>query len=323
MKSEQEFKAFYSGGLLPILKDMERERKSITRLFIPTVILPAVLIGLKFLLSWRHVNVVIFIIFAFITLFLGGIFWFIYYMIVSKRLEALKTRFKAEVVAKIVSFIDSSLTYSKFGYIEKSEYKESKLFLPHIEEYSGSDLVSGTIGKTNFRFSEIESFRKTQPGDKNIIQVIFIGMFFVCDFNKNFKTETVVLPDVGERYFGSLGTKYQKMNMSRDEFVKMEDPEFEKYFVVYSKDQIEARYILTPSLMKKITELKIRTNKGIFLSFIHSKIFIAIQTLKPLEPSFFGSLVNENLIREYFLYLDSMVGIVEELDLNTRIWTKE
>ena len=57
----------------------------------------------------------------------------------------------------------------------------------------------------------------------------------------------MVLPDVAERCFGSLiGNFFQKMNFSDGSLVKLENPDFEKLFSVYSHDQIEARYILTP-----------------------------------------------------------------------------
>jgi hypothetical protein len=48
----------------------------------------------------------------------------------------------------------------------------------------------------------------------------------------------------------------QSNNFSRDELVKMDDNNFEKEFVVYSSDQIEARYILSHLLMKKLLIFK-------------------------------------------------------------------
>ena len=67
------------------------------------------------------------------------------------------------------------------------------------------------------------------------------------DFNKHFNVKTYVLTDTAEKMFGFLGKKLQSMNSSRDDLVYLENPDFEKQFVVYSSDQIEARYILSPS----------------------------------------------------------------------------
>ena len=107
----------------------------------------------------------------------------------------------------------------------------------------------------------------------------------------------------------------------RGELVKMDDPEFEKLFVVYSKDQIEARYILSTSLMKRIIDFKKKTKKDIYLSFINNKIFVAISYYKNLfEPRIFSTLINFDLIKEYYEDMVIAIGIVEELNLNTRIW---
>ena len=72
----------------------------------------------------------------------------------------------------------------------------------------------------------------------------------MADFNKNFNGHTVVLPDTAEKILGKFGQSLQSMS-SRGELVKLEDPEFEKEFCVYGDDQVEARYILSPALMKR------------------------------------------------------------------------
>ena len=49
---------------------------------------------------------------------------------------------------------------------------------------------------------------------------------------------------------------------SHGELVKLEDPEFEKSFVVYSGNQTEARYILSTSLMRRILDYKVNCKKN-------------------------------------------------------------
>jgi hypothetical protein len=133
-----------------------------------------------------------------------------------------------------------------------------------------------------------------------------------------------VLADTAESAFGSLGTFFQKMNMSRPKLVKLEDIEFEKAFAVYGTDQIEARYILSTSLMQRIMEFRKKTGKNIAMSFIDSNVFIGIPVSKELfEAPLFSTLVSYPMIAEYYNYLAMCIGIVEDLDLNTRIWTKE
>jgi hypothetical protein len=51
----------------------------------------------------------------------------------------------------------------------------------------------------------------------------------------------------------------------------MEDPEFEKRFVVYTEDEAEARYILTPKLMHTMLMLSYRIICRLLLSLLPGK----------------------------------------------------
>ena len=134
---------------------------------------------------------------------------------------------------------------------------------------------------------------------------------------------TLVLPDTAEKLFGKLGQNLQAFS-SRGDLIKLEDPEFEKEFCVYADDQVEARYILSPSLMQRIVEFKRKWNTKVYLSFRDSKVYIAIKMDKNLfETRLFKSIVDYNFIEANIRFLALLTGIVEDLNLNTRIWTKE
>jgi len=87
---------------------------------------------------------------------------------------------------------------------------------------------------------------------------------------------------------------------------------------------VEARYILSPSLMQRIVEFKRKWNTKVYLSFRDSKVYIAIKMDKNLfETRLFKSIVDYNFIEENIRFLILLTGIVDDLNLNTRIWTKE
>ena len=187
----------------------------------------------------------------------------------------------------------------------------------------------GSVGKTEVRFSEVHAEYKTESRDskghrKTHWHTIFKGLFFIADFNKEFHGRTVVLPDTAEKLFGGFGKMLQKMNLSRDELVKLESPEFEKEFAVYGTDQVEARYILSTSLMERILNFKRKTRMPVSVAFVHSNVCLALETRKNMfEPRIFRTLLDFDLVSDYLEDLQLAVGIVEELNLNTRIWTKD
>jgi hypothetical protein len=191
---------------------------------------------------------------------------------------------------------------------------------------SGNDYVKGQIDGINIQFSDIHAQKRNQNSKgRDTWSTIFQGLFIVADFNKHFKGETIVLPDTAQSTFGDLiGHWLQSNNAARDELVKMDNPEFEKEFVVYSSDQIEARYILSHSLMKKLLDFKHKSKHSVYISFIGTHIYIAISYDRDLfEPSVFHSLLDYKVAMEYVKTLHLAIGVVEELKLNQKLWSKQ
>ncbi|MDD3276584.1 MAG: DUF3137 domain-containing protein, partial [Kiritimatiellales bacterium] len=126
------------------------------------------------------------------------------------------------------------------------------------------------------------------------------------------------------KLFGKLGQTLQGIGKSHGELIKLEDPEFEKAFAVYSTDQVEARYILSPALMRRMLEFKAKTGTKVYFSFTGDEVNIGISSTKNrFEPKLFSTVLDIEMAREFVDDLQLALGIVDDLNLNTRIWTKE
>lgn len=102
--------------------------------------------------------------------------------------------------------------------------------------------------------------------------------------------------------------------------VRLENVGFEKEFVVYADDQNNARYILTPVIMERILTLRKKSGDIIYISFIGSKVYVALSFKKDyFEPRVFSSLVDFSEIQTIYEIIYLTIGIVEDLNLNTRI----
>ena len=200
----------------------------------------------------------------------------------------------------------------------------SRIFTNSVDRYSGDDYISGTIGQTRIEFSEVSASEVTKDSKGNeTVNRFFWGIFFIGDFNKEFKGQTYVFPDKAERMFGSVARFFQSMDKSRGQLMHLDDPDFEKLFKVYSTDQIESRYILTHSLMQRLINFQTKSKHSISIGFINSNIYIAIPKNRDLlEPRRWGNPVTDKALYEYFEDLSIAISIVEELNLNLRIWTK-
>jgi hypothetical protein len=253
---------------------------------------------------------------------MGGFLIFMFFYRHEK--AGFDTLFKDHVIEKLIHLIDPSLRYEKSRSILEEEYRRSELFLESVDRFEGSDLVSGQADEVNLRFSFLHVEKKERDkNNKEQWHDIFKGLFFIADFNKTFHSKTVVLPDFAEKTLGVLGSWMQSLNVARGQLMKLDHVEFEKAFVVYGEDPIESRYILSHALMEKIVQLHQKIRKPLYLSFVDSQIFIAIPYTKSLfEPILTQSLLEFASIRGYFELLNTMIGIVEELKLNEKLWSR-
>ncbi len=235
--------------------------------------------------------------------------------------------FKHKVIRKIVEFVDpnGSFIYS-FKPNQQSNYNaflSSRLYANRPpDRFSEEDCVSGTLGQTHIFFSEIHAERKTKDSDGHRkYTTLFQGLFFQANFNKSFKGTTFIFPDLAERLLGGFGKALQAKKSRHGELIKLEDPEFERLFAVYGSDQIEARYILSTSLMQRLIDLRKKVNQEIFVAFVANQIYIGISSSQDLfEPRVFRSMLEFAPAHEYFETLQMMLGIVDDLNLNLRIW---
>jgi hypothetical protein len=321
MKNLSEITDFYYKVLFPTLKELEKERKALRyRIVLVGVAFTffMFIISLIVVSSLSYdVNILIFI--GFVYLALGG---YIY----KRLIKDYSIEFKEKIIKPLIIELDSNLSYFPSQHISQSLFKKSKLFTSRVDRLSGNDFVKGKIDGVKIKFSDIHAEKREKNSqNKNIWTTVFQGLFIVAEFNKNFHAKTVVIPDTAQSHFGDLiGGWLQSNNFSREELVKMDNIEFEKEFVVYSNDQIEARYILSHTLMQRLLNFQRKLKNPVYISFIGDSIHIAIEYNKDLfEASVFHSLLEYKVAMEYVQTLHLAIGIIDELKLNQKLWSKQ
>ena len=223
--------------------------------------------------------------------------------------------YKTHIIPQVVEQYCAGGRYNALDGIDEETFMSSCLFNTTPDRYDSEDMIEGHIGQTAFHFSEVRAQKEVTIETKNGTHTtwvdIFRGVMFVADFNKDFKGLTTPVPNSGGR----------KWLAGRDR-VEPEKPQLMKAFLVCSTDQIEARYLLTPGLMERIMGLWKRYPKQLSISFTGSCILVARSCSKNhYEASLWKSL-EQSLERDMAL-IDGMTSIVEELNMNTRIWSKE
>ena len=352
-KTDAYFIHYFEKTLFPHIKSLEKQRMQLLRIGLLAALVPSVLAGLLVLVSkplgaitgvvgyfiWptfmmlkyrpyrtrfkqRIITKILEFIDSDVRLNHGGNFSYSQYPANASEpnlsvFQMLLGSINSQISLLFDSELDNCSDATRFAFCE------SRLFDKTPNRFSEEDCIQGKWGKTQLYFSEIEANRRENNSDgKTEYDTIFKGLFFKATFNKTFQGHTVVVPDFGRKRFGFLGNMFQSLNKNHgEELIKLEDPEFERLFAVYGDDQVEARYILSPSLMQQLINLQKKLDKELRIAFMENSIFIAISFKKNLfEPRIFRSLLNPEPTLEYFQILQTMLGIVDELNLNRRIW---
>lgn len=298
---------------------LKRQKTCLVILFVPLAALVAV--GLAAGMD------PVFLISAGIWLIVGLI---IYYFRAGSLATRYKSDYKNTVIPKLLQGIDPQLAFDPERGISSGSFVGSELFTKQPDRYSSEDLVSGNYGKTYLQLAEVHAEdRQTTTDSKGRSQTryvtIFKGILLIADFHKDFTGRTFVLPDTAEKLFGRFGRHLQKLSGRRNtDLVHMEDPEFEKTFAIYSTDEIECRYILSTAMMRRLLEMRQRFGSDVRVGFKESNIVLAVpRTGSFLEPSTSCPATDATQVKSMLSQLQYFLDTIEELDLNTRIWSKK
>jgi len=316
--SHENLKQLFDAELKPSIEGIETKRKGVLRSFIVMLVIIASILPVVLLVTpqlYLNVIVLFVLIIAATVFFVKG----------AVRFLKFRSEYKSSVVKKVVQFINPNYHYDANKHISLNDFMMSKLANNKVNKAIGDDYVCGKIDKTVFEFSELvaqNEYETTDSEGKKVKQTDthFNGLFFLADFNKHIQGETFVMPDTAERLLGKFGQSLQKS--SKGDLVKLENPEFEKYFAVFSTNQTEARYILTPTMMEGMVNIRKKIGKNFYFSFVGERVYCGIEFNQALfEASIFRSVSFKDV--EFMHSLFTLIEtIVTEMNLNTRIWTK-
>jgi hypothetical protein len=223
---------------------------------------------------------------------------------------AFRAEFKQRVVAKIVAAVLPGATYDPDLALARSVVDASGL-LDHDVAYRGDDLVRGAIGRTPFAMGDVAAGISRRGN----LRSTFHALLFHAEFNRSLSGRTLVVP---------AGQTPQAVDLSRGLApVSLESPEFAAAFSVYASDPVEARYVLTPNTMERLVGLARLVGRPLYAAFDRRRVFVALDNGKgAFEALAFGGEKAWAEVRDFAALFDSARAIVEELELNTRIWTK-
>lgn len=302
-----EFKAYFVENILPYLCEIEKMRKRNINLIILIFVLN-ILICIPIMLNVADITpsspdgVPVLAIIMLLIMSPG--------LIIPLALrENYKKKMKASIYAKLLSWYGNFL-HTIGGDIAGigSELQNLCIFKYH-KNISINDCFYGEYNGLKVSIEELNITYNMGDGKKQTrVDDIFRGLMITTDMNKNFDCHAIILEDKGV--------------FNPDEFyglqrVALEDIEFEKRYEMYSNDQVEARYIMTPSFMTRMTRLP--RDKKIMAAFKDQKAYIFMKCNNMFEIPFLKPATDFKYYQSVLAELADILSIIDSLKLEQDI----
>ncbi len=261
---------------------------------------------------------------GFCTLFASGT---IYYY----AQQDLQAALKQQVVGPMLRRFGDNLNYRPKRGLSESNIGHSGLF--HFRTaVQGKDFLQGQYGRTAFVCSYLEIHELGRPSNSPVWMKKtlgynrregFNGWMIIADGHKHFKGRTLVFPDKLEKHLGGwLSKRLSGMRFSNLQPVDLEDPDFEREFEVYTSDQVEARYLLTPDMMERLLKLKSKLRTEIKVAFNRGTVYIAIEGIESLDVDLHRPLKAGWEKSKVDARWSLICAVIDGLGLNERLWSK-
>lgn len=248
------------------------------------------------------------------------------------------------VIKDMVQYIsgDSNSIYEPNKRICIENIKDMELFNLDNLKYNGNNAISTNYNGNHMNFADMEIYyykdkiKEEKAYDKDgkeyikktvdkVKKYVFDGCYISATLNKKIAEHIYLIPN----NFADLiinGTLKDYITYSGEE-IQLENIEFSKKYKVYSDDEIQARYILSLSLMEKINEIDDILKGKKYIVFKAGRRFVIclegfkIENLRKISLPFNynSSKLKENL-KYIFENLNKLFEIYNILELGNDIY---
>jgi len=216
----------------------------------------------------------------------------------SSKVKALSQDYKANLLPKAVESLIPGSTFNIHGGFDEMEIYRSYV-LSEEDRYSSEDLFMGEWDGVGFKTADVVLKDVRSNGKSTTVVTVFQGRVIRLDFEKPFVTDMCLMQ---KRYLTTWGFPgYQK--------IQTESIEFNQAFSIISKSDLGAFQLLKPDFMEKLLGLDQRINDRISISFIHNRLYIALNTNKDTFDFDFKTGIPENPLKE----ISENVELIKEL----------
>lgn len=315
-----EFDAYFDAEIAPELEQIEGQRRILSALIVVLLVLAGAGLLLFFLADWltgvTGLDKDLFGFGGFGLMGIGGIGAVLTY-------RYAKAPLKEVLVGRTCNYLGLDYSHKKFDF-PVDRFREADVVGKH-DSRKLEDRIAGTHNGVDLQLcearlerTEYDDDRESNGNREKKTVTVFEGLLLMCSFEKPFTAHTLVMSDATW-----LGNKLVGLS-KRGERVTLEDPRFERAYEVYSEDQVEARFLLNPTFMERLTELanRLGSARQLVMAFNGHDLMLA---LRSNENRFEGGSIFKSYLEggreradELFDELHLIHEVIDVLDLSSR-----
>lgn len=320
MKSFEELQEYFDETVKADLLELEERRLKMhrTRLLLGALNALVVLLNASMILLGEFHPLTL----VFSMVLVPFIFFYIYKF--GYHDHTLVETYKREIVARLLEFIDPSLTYSPEEHVPFQDFHESGFFPLRPDHFSGDDLITGQVDGIPIVFSELEvSYKKNLSPKENEKHsgrgwhTLFHGLFLKAEYPEDLGVHMYILPDTLQYYFGQAGRTLQRNTLYYGTHVPVRNPDFSEQFVVYADQPALAERLLTTELLNKMMLLHQKGNCKVYAAFIREHIYVAVDLRREIfEVDTTRPLYSKYFIRNFYEEILYIFSVIEDLNID-------
>lgn len=249
----------------------------------------------------------------------GVLLLFIYLQMTSrhrnKQIQKHHASYLDDVMLPTFNRLQTNLSYTR----DKSIYEKHQPFFEKnftaFHAIKSEDMIEGDIDGVHIDLGEILVGIDRYINRENEVRynAEHRFLFFAAEFNKNIQNETIL-------HLKKFNTHYPAIVTTKRKSILLENQQFNDIYTTYAQDEIEARYILTPSFMEKIVQLSQEIH-GCFW-FQNNAMFFLGTGIKG-EINLFDIDAETPVYEQAeatFMTVQSLMQLVKELNLSSIAW---
>ena len=264
---------------------------------------------------------------------------------IRKSLTEIMYKLNEDIFRDLLAFISDNelenIIYEPKKRLSEEAFDKMELFNLDVVKYNGKNYIKVPYNKNNMVFSDmktytidiIETKKEIYKNGKKYIRTIrkkkkrniFEGLYIGATLNKKNTTHIYLIPNNFNNTF--LQSKIMNYIKYQGNPVMLENLEFSKKYKVFCNDEVQARYILSLSLMERINKLDELYKGKKYIVFKEGKRFaiciegLSIENIKKIKLPIFRNKNKEiNVLINMFMKLSNLFKIYYILDLENDLY---